>query len=75
MSMAQHQQLNELLKKARLIKSKKIPESSRALQARMAVLEAKTYLKMKGQKLVAKIIQSLAERKVRPDIAVQVLDC
>ena len=42
MSMAQHQQLYELQKKARLIKGKKAPESSRALEARVAMLEAKT---------------------------------
>ena len=42
MSMVQHQQLYELQKKARLIKGKKTPESSRALEARVAVLEAKT---------------------------------
>ena len=43
MLMAQHQQLYELQKKARLIKGKKTPESSRALEARVAALEAKTY--------------------------------
>ena len=36
---AQHQQSYELKKKARLIKGKKTPESSRALQARVAMLE------------------------------------
>ena len=41
-SAAQCQQLYELRKKARLMKGKKITESSRALEARVAVLEAKT---------------------------------
>ena len=42
MSMAQHQQLYEVWKKARLITDKKTPESCRALKARVAMLEAKT---------------------------------
>ena len=42
MSMAQCQQLYELQKKAGLIKCKRIPENSRALEARVAMLEAKT---------------------------------
>ena len=42
MSMAQRQQLYELQKKAGLIKSKKTLESSRALEARIAMLEATT---------------------------------
>ena len=41
-SMVQHQQLYKLQKKARLIKGKKTPESSRALETRVAALEAKT---------------------------------
>ena len=40
--MAQHQQLYEHRKKAGLNKSKKTPESGRALEARVATLEAKT---------------------------------
>ena len=40
--LSHHQQLYELQKKARLMKGKKIPESSRALKARVAMLEAKT---------------------------------
>ena len=43
MSMAQHQQLYEVWKTAGLIKSKKTPESSKAFEARVVVLEAKTY--------------------------------
>ena len=42
MSMAQHQQLYRLWKKAKLIKGKKTSESNRALEARVAMLEAKT---------------------------------
>ena len=42
MSAAQHQQLCELQKKARLTKGKKTPESSRGLEASMAALEAKS---------------------------------
>ena len=42
MSAMQHHQLDELQKKARLVKGKKTPESSRALEARVAALEAKT---------------------------------
>ena len=43
MLVAQSQQLYELWKKAGLIKGKKTPESSRALAARVATLEVKTY--------------------------------
>ena len=42
LSMAQHQQLYELKKKARLIKSKKTPETSRALEAIVAAHLVKT---------------------------------
>ena len=42
MSTAQHQQLYGLWKKAGLIKGKKTQESRIALEARVAVLEAKT---------------------------------
>ena len=42
MSMVQCHQLHELQKKAGLIKGKKTPESSRALEARVAMLETKT---------------------------------
>ena len=42
MSMAQHQQLHKLRKRPNLIKDKKTAESSRASEARVAVLEAKT---------------------------------
>ena len=40
-SVAQHQQLCELQKRAGLTKGKKISESSRALEARVATLESK----------------------------------
>ena len=43
MSMAEHQQLYELQTEARLIKRKKTPESSRALEARVVMLKTKTY--------------------------------
>ena len=42
MSVAQCQQLYELQKRAGLIKGKKTPESSRALEAKVAMLEAKS---------------------------------
>ena len=40
MSMAQHKHLYELLMKAGLIKCRETPESSRALEARVAMLKA-----------------------------------
>ena len=80
MSMAQCQQLYLLQKKAGLIKSK-IPERSRALEARATMLEAKTktvamraYLQIKSPKLITEIIQPLTEREVEPDRAVEILD-
>ena len=42
MSMAQHQHLYELWKKAGLIQGKNTPESSRALKHKVAMLKAKT---------------------------------
>ena len=42
MSIAQHQHLNKLQKKIGLINCSKTPESSRAVEARVAVPEAKT---------------------------------
>ena len=42
MSMVQHQQLYEPQKRARLVKGKKTTESSRVLEDRVAVLEAKS---------------------------------
>ena len=41
MSVAQCQQLYELWKRVKLMKGKKTPESSRALEARVAMLRAK----------------------------------
>ena len=41
MSMAQHQQLYELQKNARLIKGKKAPRKKRPIEARVAILEKK----------------------------------
>ena len=42
MSTTKHQQFYEIWKKAQLIKGKKTPGSSRALEVRVAMLEAKT---------------------------------
>ena len=76
----QCQQLYELWKKARLIKGKKTQESSRALEARVAVLETKSENRsnkssqMKSPKLIIEIIQSLTERGMAPDRAMQTLD-
>ena len=42
MSVGHHQQLYELWKRAGLTKGKKTPESSRALEARVAMLETKS---------------------------------
>ena len=64
MLMAQHQQLYEHWKKAGLIKDKKIPESSRALEARASMIVAKkdnssnekASLQMKCPKLITGII-------------------
>ena len=39
---SQHQQLYQLQTKARLVKGKKTPESSRALETRVAMLDVKT---------------------------------
>ena len=81
MSMAQHQQLYEHWEKAGLIKGKTTPESSRALKARVAMLEAKqrmramrAYLLMKSPKLITEIIQCLTEREAEPDRAAKILD-
>ena len=66
MSMVQHQQLYELQKKARLVKGKKTSESSRALEAIVAVYGVKEtivamrdYLQKKSPKLITEIIQPL----------------
>ena len=42
MSMAQYQQLYKLQKKVVLVEGKNTPESSKALEARVAMLETKT---------------------------------
>ena len=67
---------------ARNIKGKKTPENGRALEDRVAALEAKTdngsnerYSQIKSPKLAAKIIQPLTERKTTTDRAMQALDC
>ena len=79
--MAQHQQLHELWKKARIVKGKKTPGSSRALEARVAMLEVitktvaiKTCSQMKSLKLITQIIQPLTERRAEADRVLQILD-
>ena len=79
--MAQCQQLYELWKKAELLKGKKTLESSRALEARVAMLKAKTdivamraYLQMKSLKQIMEAIQPLIERETLSDRAMQILD-
>ena len=81
MSGTQHKQLYELQKKSGLIKSKKTPESSRALEARVATFVEKTDNSSNerlfaNEKLTAsdKIIQPLTKREVAPDRAMQKLD-
>ena len=76
--MAKHQQLYELWKKSKLMKGKKRPESSRALEARMAALEAKqttvatrAYLQTKSPKIMTEIIKPLTEWEAEPDRATQ----
>ena len=80
MSAAQCQQLCELPKKAGLIKGRKTPESSTALEARVAGLEAKSenssneslFTDMKPTAI--EIIQTLIERETAPDRAIQMPD-
>ena len=81
MSMVQCQQLYELWKKVGLIKSKKTTKSSRALRARVAMLEAKTdnnsdrcLLADEKPKLMTEIIKPLTEREVVLVKAAQILD-
>ena len=81
MSMAQHQQLHEIWKKAGLIKDKKTQKTSRALKARAAMLEEKqttvairASLQMKSPKLITEIIQPLTEREMAPGRNMQTLD-
>ena len=83
MSTAQHQQLYELWKKARIIKGKKTPESSRALEARVAPLKANKENssneslftdKMKSPKRIIEATQPLKEREVAPGRAMQIVE-
>ena len=78
---AQRQQLYYLRKKVRLIKGKKTTESSRALEARVAMPEAKTdnssdksLFTDLSLKLITEIIQLSTERETIPDRAKQILD-
>ena len=81
MSIAQHQQLYELLKKARFINGKKTKESSRALETRVAVLEAKTDNSSNDSLFADEKVKAnnrnnpaLSERDMAPDRAMQTLD-
>ena len=65
MPMAQCQQLYELQKKARLIKCKKTSESSKALEARVAMLGAKTD-NSNDQSLFADVEKPKANNKNNP---------
>ena len=63
------------------MKGKKTPDRSRALEARVAMLEAKTairamkaYLQTKIPRLTTERIQPLIERESVPDRAMQTLD-
>ena len=74
MSPAQQQQLYELQHKAKLLKGKDIPESIKALEARVITLEVKKilvamrdYLKMNSPKLIAEIIQPSTNRESTSD--------
>ena len=75
MSAAQCQQLYELWKKAKLIKGKKTPESSRALEARLTTLEAKSknsgneslFADINKASLVTEITQPWIEQEMAPD--------
>ena len=69
-SMAQRQQLYVLLCKAGLLKGKKTPENSKALEARVALLKA-VYSQIKSSKLITELI---TEREAEPDKAKKTLD-
>ena len=63
------------------MKGKNTPESSRALEDRVAVLEDKQITvvmrsnsQMKSPKIIIDIIQPLTEREAEPDRAMQTLD-
>ena len=81
MSMAQQQQLHELCKKAGLVKGQKNPESSKALETGVTMLETKKktvamrpYLQMKSPKLITEMIQLSTEKGPAPDRTMQVVD-
>ena len=61
----------ELWKKAGLKMANETPESSRALVARVAILEAKTN---KSSKLTTEIINPSTEKRVASVRSVQILD-
>ena len=81
MLMAQHQQLHELWKKARLLNGKKTPESSTALEARVAELEVKrnnrsneSLFADEKPKTNNRNNLALDKREMAPDRAVKILD-
>ena len=81
MSMAQKQQLFELLCKARLVKGKEIQCSIKKLEARVAIFQKKqimvattAYFQTKGPKAVIGRIQPCTEREMVPDRADQAVD-
>ena len=63
MLMAQHQQLYVLQKKAGLIKGKKTPESNRASEDRVAMLEAKS-IKSSDESLFADVKPKANNRNI-----------
>ena len=73
MSPVMCQQLYELWKKDGLIKSKKTPESSRALEAIVAALETKTGSRS-NENLFADEEPPLTEWEMAPDRVVQTHD-
>ena len=62
---AKHQQTYDLQKKVRLIKSKKTPESSRALEAKLAVLEVTTE-NSRDERLFADVQKPKANNRSNP---------
>ena len=81
MLVAQCQQLNELWKKAGFIKGKKTQESSRALNAKVALLQAKAdtssndcLFSGENQKLITEISQPLTEREMATNRSIQTPD-
>ena len=81
MTTAQQQQLNDLQKKSELIRGKKTPKSNRALEARVASLEAEidnsgneSLFADKKPKPITEISSLLTEKGAPPDRSMQTLD-